>query len=108
MNIQRFDKEKASKAHGGTILASDVLPGGMKAPFQHAWGYLENNSTMEGHSHPTAEIYMVMQGEGIVVIGEERQAVSAGDVIDIPPNAYHTMICEEAGPFLWAALWWDL
>lgn len=107
MNIQRFMKEKAAKSHGGTILASDVLPTGMKAPFKHAWGYLENQSQMEGHSHPTAEIYIVIQGKGIVVIGDERQDVGVGDVIEIPPNNYHTMICEDLGPFLWAALWWD-
>ncbi len=38
--ISRFDQSKAQKAHGGTILASAVLPEGLRSPFDHAWGYL--------------------------------------------------------------------
>ena len=34
--ISRFDPEHADKAHGGTILASGVLPEGLRAPFRHA------------------------------------------------------------------------
>ncbi len=107
MNIKSFQKEKASPAHNGTILASEVVPPGMSEPFSHAWGYLENNSQMEGHTHPTEEIYIVVKGEGIVVVEDEEKKVKAGDVIEIPPDAYHTMKCEDKGPFLWAALWWD-
>ena len=36
--ITRFDLAKAQKAHGGTILASAVLPEGLHSPFDHAWG----------------------------------------------------------------------
>ena len=106
MNISRFDKATAPSAHNGTILGGSVLPKGMKAPFSHAWGYLENGKTMEGHAHPTAEVYMVFAGSGFVVIGEERQHVTCGDVIEVPANVYHTMVCDENATFLWAALWW--
>lgn len=106
MNISRFDKNTAFKSHNGTILASDVLPEGMTAPFSHAWGYLENGSEMEGHAHPTNEVYFVFSGSGTVVVGEEKAKVSSGDVIEIPPNAYHTMICDKDAVLLWAALWW--
>jgi len=106
MNRSRFDKNTAFGSHNDTILASDVLPKGMKAPFSHAWGYLENGSEMEGHSHPTNEIYLVFSGSGFVVVGDEKEKVSCGDVIEIPPDAYHTMICDENATLLWAALWW--
>ena len=36
--INRFDSAKAQKAHSGTILASTVLPAGLRSPFDHAWG----------------------------------------------------------------------
>lgn len=106
MNIKHFDKKLAQPAHEGTILADDVLPEGMKAPFDHAWGYLENNSKMEGHSHPHEEIYIVIRGEGLVHVGEETEKIIPGDVIEIPADEYHTMSCRDGGPLLWAALWW--
>ncbi len=106
VNIKRFDKETAGPGHNGTILASRLLPDGMEAPFDATWGYLENDSEMEAHAHPTEEIYVVIKGSGVVVVGEEKANVGPGDVIEIPPDIDHTMICEDGGPLLWAALWW--
>jgi len=106
MKITRFDKNTAGGGHNDTILSSAVLPEGMSAPFGHAWGYLENGGEMEGHSHPTTEIYMVFSGTGTVVVGDERAKVPGGDVIEIPPDVYHTMICDDNTTLLWAALWW--
>jgi len=107
MKISRFDKNTAGGGHNDTILSSEVLPAGMTAPFGHAWGYLENGGEMEGHTHPTNEIYLVFSGTGTVVVGDERAKVSCGDVIEIPPDAYHTMICDENTALLWAAFWWE-
>jgi len=106
MNIQRFVPATASKAHGDTILASAFVPAGMTPPFDSAWGYLENHHSMEAHAHPTVEIYVVISGRGKVRVGEEWADIGPGDVIEIPPDAMHTMACDDAGPLLWAALWW--
>lgn len=102
----RFDKATAPTGHNGTILAGPVLPEGMAAPFGHAWGYLEGESMMEGHAHPTDEVYMVFAGKGFVHMGDERYPAVPGDVIQVPPNVYHTMSCEAGDTLLWAALWW--
>ena len=107
MNIQRFEADKASKAHNDTILASAFVPAGVRAPFQSAWGYLENGSAMEAHAHPVHEIYVVIRGTGTVHVGDEQAPVGPGDVIEIPPDASHTMSCQDGGPLLWAALWWE-
>lgn len=106
MRIQRFDRSRAGGGHGGTILASAFLPEGVEAPFGSAYGYLEAGGAMEAHSHPTHEIYIILQGEGIMSIEGEEARVTPGDVIDIPPGARHTIRCER-GALLWAALWWE-
>lgn len=106
MNVSRFEPNTASKAHQDTILASDVLPPGMRAPFKHAWGYLAGNGAMELHAHPSDEVYFFFQGDGFVVVGDERRAVGCGDVVEIPPNVMHTVQNESGRPLLWAALWW--
>ena len=106
---KKFDPMNAYRSHEGTILASDVTPEGFSVPFQHAYGYLLNSGAMAGHAHPTDEIYLVLSGSGYVILGGENRGVSAGDVVAIPPNTWHTMLCTEKddAPFLWAALWWE-
>ena len=105
--VARFIKETAPKAHNDTILAGRVLPEGLKAPFGDSWGYLEGKSIMEEHSHPTEEIYLVCVGKGYCHVNGERFEVKPGDVIEIPPDASHTMECEDGESILWAAFWWD-
>lgn len=107
INITRFDKAAASAAHEGTILASPVFPASDRCPFGHAYGYLDRDgAAMDAHAHPTLEFYIVFEGNGYVEVDGERAPVHAGDVIEIPRNARHTMICKGDAPFLWAAFWW--
>jgi len=107
IHTRRFIKEKAYLDHQDTILADKVLPTIIKAPFDHAMGYLENGNEMELHAHPAEEFYIVYSGNGFVTVGDEQCAVSAGDVIEIPSNVMHTMTATDDGELLWAAIWWD-
>lgn len=106
IHVQRFEKDKAYKAHKDTILADKVVPAVLKAPFEHAYGYLENGNTMELHAHPADEIYIVYSGKGTVTVGDETLGIGPGDVIEIPPDMLHTMTSQKNGSLLWAALWW--
>ena len=60
-NITWFDPATANKAHAGTILASDVLPKGMNAPFEHAWCYLSGPGEIEPHTHHKEEVYLFIR-----------------------------------------------
>ena len=107
-NKTTFSTEKAYKAHQDTILAGPVLPEGMKAPFDHAWGYLDKPGEMEYHQHDKEEVYFFFEGDGFVRIDGEEIPVSVGDVIRIPPNAMHTVVNRKEQKLLWAALWWPV
>ena len=104
--ISSFDPANAQRAHGGTILAANVLPEGLQGPFDHAWGYLAGPGEMEPHSHPTHEIYIFTNGEGFVSVDGVRYAVKPGSVAYIPPDAVHSVINEREEELLWAAFWW--
>ena len=106
--VTKFDPKTASAAHEGTILASGVLPKGLKAPFDHAWGYLDKPGAMDAHRHHTEEIYLFVKGEGFVVIDGEKMPVTPGDVVHIPPDALHSVVNEKNAELLWAALWWPV
>jgi mannose-6-phosphate isomerase-like protein (cupin superfamily) len=44
------------------------------------------------HRHRTIEeIYYVVEGQGLMTVGDEQREVSAGDAIFIPPNHRHTL-----------------
>ena len=106
--ISRFDPANAQKAHGGTILASAVLPSGLLAPFDHAWGYLNGPGAMEPHTHHKEEIYIFTKGSGYVVVDDAFYPVGPSDVAYIPPDALHSVVNETEDVLEWAAFWWDI
>ena len=101
-----FDPKFGEKAHQDTILAGPVLPKGLDAPFEHAWGYLDKEGEMEYHKHYKEEIYFFFKGEGFVRIDGEEIPVVPGDVVRVPPDAMHTVVNRKPQELLWAALWW--
>ncbi len=111
IRINRFDVTQAIPAHDGTILGMKAFGPGLDEPFQHFYGHLETIGIMdgnrEGHSHPAAEVYIVMEGEGVVHIRDEEAMVREGDVVEIPRNAPHTMENRTGFPLTWLALWWE-
>ncbi len=111
IKISRFDKTLAEPVHNGTILGMKAFASDMGEPFSHLYGHLENKGIMDGnrngHAHPTAEIYIVMSGNGFVIIDGEEAAVTAGDVIEIPRNASHTMENRSEASLTWLAIWWQ-
>lgn len=102
-----FNPLQASPAHQDTILAAPVLPEGMTAPFDHAWGYLRHPGEMERHRHPKEEVYFFFKGQGFVFVDGEEIPVAPGDVVRVPENALHTVINRADEELLWAALWWN-
>jgi len=71
-----FIPAKGTKAHQDTILAGPVLPEGMPAPFDHAWGYLDKPGEMEYHKHYKEEVYFFFKGTGFVRIDGEEMPVA--------------------------------
>lgn len=103
-----FSVERAHKAHLNTILAAPVIPEGLKAPFEHAWGYLDAPGEMEYHKHYKEEVYFFFKGNGFVRIDGEEIPVEPGDVVRVPADAMHTVVNRENAELLWAALWWPV
>jgi mannose-6-phosphate isomerase-like protein (cupin superfamily) len=44
-----------------------------------------------GHSHDDMEeVYYVISGEGVMVVGEDKFSIKAGDALYVPPGEFHT------------------
>ena len=47
--------------------------------------------TTTGHSHTDMEeVYYVVSGTGIMVVGEEEYEIHQGDALYVPPGVFHT------------------
>jgi len=49
------------------------------------------HSVTPHHHEGLAEVYDILSGSGLMTIGAEQRAVSAGDAIYIPPQHRHTL-----------------
>lgn len=43
------------------------------------------------HEHGQEEVYVILSGQGTLLLGEEEQAVTAGDYAHIPPGLKHCL-----------------
>jgi quercetin dioxygenase-like cupin family protein len=47
------------------------------------------------HRHPYAELFLVHEGEGVFRTVDEERAVRAGDLVVVPPDAWHGFTATE-------------
>jgi mannose-6-phosphate isomerase-like protein (cupin superfamily) len=72
------------------------LVGGV-APIQatsFSMGYVmlqANGGQVPWHNQEQEEIYFVIEGTGEMCLGDERQAISAGQAVYIPPGVFHQL-----------------
>jgi quercetin dioxygenase-like cupin family protein len=79
-------------AHGGAtatmLLESNVLQGLLF--FAHA--VLKPGRVIESHIDPYEEVYYLLQGHGVMKVGDEEENVSAGDAIWLPYGVPHSLV----------------
>ena len=79
--------------------------GSARVPF----GLYENRmpemyGNVPAHWHEEFELNEVREGRGLLLLDGERYAVSAGDILIIPPNALHAAYPEKGSVFHYDAL----
>ena len=45
--------------------------------------------TQQPHAHEAEQCYFILEGEGLMTMGDERQLVTPGDCIFVPSNETH-------------------
>ncbi|HKH11282.1 MAG TPA: dimethylsulfonioproprionate lyase family protein [Rubrobacter sp.] len=58
-------------------------------------GRLPPGGALREHRHKQEEVYLVLEGSGLVKVGDEELAVEAGSAVFIPGDALHS--CENTG-----------
>ena len=50
-----------------------------------------NGGQVPWHNHPNEEIYMILEGEAEMALGDELQMLRAGQVVYIPSGVFHQL-----------------
>jgi quercetin dioxygenase-like cupin family protein len=98
MDVRNINSVKPVAEHNGTTPVWYLMPPGTMRG-QTAGGSLElvnefeilGGGAVDPHTHPTHEFYYVLYGKGKMIIGQEIQEVSQGDLVYIPPNEVHSL-----------------
>jgi mannose-6-phosphate isomerase-like protein (cupin superfamily) len=69
-----------------------------ESPLAVTWVDVEPGGRQLLHHHPEMQVYVIVQGSGLMHVGGEIQRVRAGDLIYIPSNAEHGIENDRAEP----------
>ncbi|MGD0985757.1 MAG: cupin domain-containing protein [Acidimicrobiales bacterium] len=65
---------------------------------------VDEGSTSNRHHHDNEEIFIVMEGEGRICVGDESVEVAPGSVVRVPPTTDHQLVNRGEGVFKVAAI----
>jgi quercetin dioxygenase-like cupin family protein len=60
---------------------------------------LEQGQSLKKHTTPVDVLFYVLEGKGIVEIGDEKQEVTKDTIVDSPKGVPHLLKNTEEGPF---------
>lgn len=98
MLIRQLEDCKEFTAGDGTLLRELLHPAKADLSLRYSLAYavVRPGQASLPHRLRTSEVYYILEGDGIMHINEEAEAVSAGTVIYIPPSA--TQYIRNTGP----------
>ena len=109
MLIRKFNRATL-ESEPEHVLFRDIYPWDAieETPFGASLAVIEGGGQTMVHSHHPAETFVICQGQGTMTIGEETSAVSAGDVIYLPPQSVHNLKNDSAtDSLMFLSVFWD-
>lgn len=85
-HYQNVEKRERLGLTSHFLLDQGVLAGD---PLGVTWVTVEAGAKQLLHHHTNPQVYVIIAGQGMMQVGDEKQAVSAGNLIAIPSDALH-------------------
>lgn len=60
---------------------------------------VDAGATLAAHQHPTHEYWFVLEGSGLMQVGDEAERVQVGDLIYTTPNTPHMFTADPGSSF---------
>lgn len=89
MIIKDLKNCKEFTAGDSTLLRELLHPGKEKLMLRYSLAHaiVKPGLTSQPHKLKTSEVYYILEGEGMMTIGNEKEKVFPGQAVYIPPNA---------------------
>jgi quercetin dioxygenase-like cupin family protein len=78
-------------AHGGGLATQYFSSNELAGLLFFAYAVVKPGKSIETHIDPYEEIYYILEGEGIMRIGDDEQRVEKGDTIWLPHDIPHSL-----------------
>jgi mannose-6-phosphate isomerase-like protein (cupin superfamily) len=100
VKVKRLRKELAGEAHG-----AHPIPLVYYDDLRCAWYAIKKGEVLNeaGERDPYPQAIVVLKGEGVIVVGDERLELEPQTVVYIPKNALHQIEASEDVEALWLA-----
>ncbi|GAA4782256.1 class I tRNA ligase family protein [Lysobacter hankyongensis] len=108
MLLQRFDAERLVPSNGASsqiVFPGEASPG---RDVHMAWGLIAPGETSHRHRHDDHELFVVVSGEGRIVVDGVTHALRADDSVHVPPLRGHHIVNTSATEMLRVLkFWWS-
>lgn len=93
MQFKNFSEIQGEEFPAGRLTKVIVGPGQTLTAQNFVLGYVTiyPGGSVPFHSHPEEEVYTVLEGEGVMTIGEETQTLKAQASVYIPSGEAHSL-----------------
>jgi mannose-6-phosphate isomerase-like protein (cupin superfamily) len=95
MIVRNINQEEVLRrwyvAHGGGAATMLFDSTELEGILFFAYAVLKPGKMIESHIDPYEEIYYLLQGQGIMTVGDDQQQVTAGDAIWLPYGVPHSL-----------------
>lgn len=92
-------------AYIGRILSAIDFP--EPPPFEGAIVEIEPGQSIVPHNHHETEIYIILDGKGIMKVEEKSFEVGSGEIIYVMPLENHSLHNKNSTNIRLIALWWE-
>ncbi len=109
MHLRSWTPETLTYEQAYNTWALRLFPweGVEKPGWSGAWVVVMAGETTTPHAHEEKEIFFIVEGSGIIRIGEQETRVSFGDSVFIDPRQEHCIINDSSeARLLFLSVWW--
>ncbi|MBI5959628.1 MAG: cupin domain-containing protein [Chloroflexi bacterium] len=86
INKSQADKRERSGLISHFLLGQEIIP---DTPLAVTWVTVEPGARQKIHHHISVQVYVIIQGGGLMHVGDETHQVTEGDLIYIPSDVPH-------------------
>ena len=91
MFIRKLDLTTFEPSYGVTCKRILPSPESGNTPFNAYWSHIEPGGASQLHRHHEGEVFIIVEGHGVMTVGDESEEVEKGDVIFMKPLIDHTL-----------------